>query len=151
MPQASLDKILKTLEQRLLIKTVRSVGSKTKKLYLLYDITPAKELTGGPWYTDQEFDHEFVEALCKFILQLIQFQVSTDIATISDRVVKSGLTTVELSAEELEIVLETLIFDGKVEKVCRSFYLMCRFGTCFRYPDSGLKVNPSFSIESRSR
>ena len=28
---------------------------------MLFDVEPAKEITGGPWYTDQEFDHEFVE------------------------------------------------------------------------------------------
>lgn len=44
--QQNLDKILKLLEQKLLIKTVRSIGSKTKKLYMLYDVTPAKEITG---------------------------------------------------------------------------------------------------------
>ncbi len=47
--QQVLTKILKQLEQRNLLKTVRSVASKSKKLYMLFDMVPAKELTGGPW------------------------------------------------------------------------------------------------------
>lgn len=47
--QQVLTKILKQLEQRNLLKTVRSVTSKSKKLYMIYDMVPAKELTGGPW------------------------------------------------------------------------------------------------------
>jgi DNA-directed RNA polymerase III subunit RPC6 len=117
IPQQSLDKILKLLEQRLLIKTVRSIGSKTKKLYMLYDIMPAKEITGGPWYTDQEFDHEFVAALSSFILQFIQSQKMVDAPTINIRVKKSGISTVELTLDELELVLQTLIYDGKIEEV----------------------------------
>eukprot|EP01040_Poterioochromonas_malhamensis_P021641 gene21641-26154_t len=57
--QNTLTKTLKILEQRNLIKSVRSVVSKSKKLYMVFDMVPAKEITGGPWYSDQEFDHDF--------------------------------------------------------------------------------------------
>lgn len=117
LPQQALDKNIKLLEQRLLIKNVRSVGSKTKKLYMLYELAPAKEITGGPWYTDQEFDHEFVEALRSFILQVVCAQGKTDLQTISQAVKRSGISTVDLAEEELEMVLSTLIYDGKLEEV----------------------------------
>jgi DNA-directed RNA polymerase III subunit RPC6 len=78
---------------------------------------PAKEITGGPWYTDQEFDHEFVAALSSFILQFIQSQKMVDAPTINIRVKKSGISTVELTLDELELVLQTLIYDGKIEEV----------------------------------
>jgi len=48
LPQA-LKKILKNLEGRQLIKSTSSISSKTRKLYLLFDLEPAKEITGGPW------------------------------------------------------------------------------------------------------
>ena len=66
IPQMTLTKTLKILEQRSLIKSVRSVVSKSKKLYVLFDVVPAKSVTGGPWYSDQEFDHEFVSELSNF-------------------------------------------------------------------------------------
>jgi hypothetical protein len=53
IPQQTLTKTLKILEQRNLVKFVRAVTSKSKKLYMLYDMIPAKDITGGPWYTDQ--------------------------------------------------------------------------------------------------
>jgi DNA-directed RNA polymerase III subunit RPC6 len=53
IPQQTLTKTLKILEQRNLVKFVRAVTSKSKKLYMLYDLVPAKDITGGPWYTDQ--------------------------------------------------------------------------------------------------
>lgn len=36
---------------------------------------PAKEITGGPWYTDQEFDYEFVKHLSSYVLSYVKEQV----------------------------------------------------------------------------
>ncbi|KAL0019133.1 hypothetical protein WJX79_006207 [Trebouxia sp. C0005] len=40
---------------------------------MLYDLEPAREITGGAWYTDQDYDSEFIQVLqtqCfKFIKQ----------------------------------------------------------------------------------
>lgn len=92
--QHNLTKILKILEQRLLIKSVRSVVSKSKKLYMIYEASPAKEITGGPWYSDQEFDSEFVEALSNFIVQTVKANKMLDLTGISDKVRISGISTV---------------------------------------------------------
>ncbi|CAN0542738.1 unnamed protein product, partial [Scytosiphon promiscuus] len=35
---------------------------------------PAKEITGGPWYTDQEFDYEFVKHLSTYVLSYVKEQ-----------------------------------------------------------------------------
>ena len=95
MTQHNLTKILKILEQRSLIKSVRSVVSKSKKLYMIYEATPAKEITGGPWYSDQQdFDGEFVEALSNFIVQTIKANKILDLTGISDKVRISGISTV---------------------------------------------------------
>jgi DNA-directed RNA polymerase III subunit RPC6 len=40
--QATLTKIFKQLETRRLIKPIKAITAKTKKLYMLYDLTPAK-------------------------------------------------------------------------------------------------------------
>ena len=45
-----------------------------------------------------------------------------DAETIAERVKKSGISTVELSADELELVLQTLVYDGKIEEV--SFHII---------------------------
>lgn len=115
--QQILTKTLKTLEQRNLIKSVRSVSSKSKKLYMLFDLVPAKDITGGPWYTDQEFDSEFIDELCRFIVQFVRAQGIVGLGSISERVRISGISKVELSLEELGLVLQTLVYDGKLEEV----------------------------------
>jgi DNA-directed RNA polymerase III subunit RPC6 len=97
IPQHSLTKTLKILEQRLLIKSVRSVVSKSKKLYMVYDTVPAKEITGGPWYSDQEFDHEFVQELGSFIVQVVKNLGMADLPTIHDKVRISGISKVFLN------------------------------------------------------
>lgn len=97
IPQHQLAKTLKTLEQRNLIKSVRSITSKSKKLYMLFDAVPAKDITGGPWYTDQEFDHEFIEGLYAFVLQLVQSAGMASIDVICERVRISGVAKVCIS------------------------------------------------------
>ena len=117
IPQQTLTKTLKILEQRNLIKNVRSVVSKTKKFYMLFSATPAKELTGGPWYTDQEFDHAFVEDLCKMIIGIVKQQTVSDAGAILSRLVSTGIIEAGcLSLEDVETVMQMLVFDGRLEE-----------------------------------
>lgn len=97
IPQHNLTKTLKILEQRNLVKAVRSVSSKSKKLYMLFDTVPAKDITGGPWYTDQEFDHEFIDELYRFIVQYVKIEGMATLSTICDRVRISGISKVRTS------------------------------------------------------
>ena len=42
---------------------------------MLAHLDPSVELTGGPWYTDNELDTEFIKLLCGTCLRLIQEKV----------------------------------------------------------------------------
>jgi hypothetical protein len=75
LSQIQMQKVLKTLEMRKLIKAVKSVASKNRKVYMLYELEPSKELTGGAWYTEQEFDAEFIEVLRDHCLKFILHKV----------------------------------------------------------------------------
>lgn len=96
--QQVLNKTLKILEQRKLIKSVRSVMSKSKKLYMLYDLEPSKEVSGGPWYTDQDFDIDFVERLSEDIVNFIRKQNIADLNAISNYIRISGISKVSVTA-----------------------------------------------------
>ncbi len=61
---------------------------------MLYDVIPAKEITGGPWYSDQEFDHEFVGELGNFIVQVVKNIGMADLNTILEKVRISGISKV---------------------------------------------------------
>lgn len=64
---------------------------------MLYDVSPAKEITGGPWYSDQEFDHEFVNELGNFIVQVVRSPPGVmDLNTICDKVRISGISKVKM-------------------------------------------------------
>jgi hypothetical protein len=34
-----------------------------KKVYMLYNLEPDRSVTGGSWYTEQDFDSEFVDLI----------------------------------------------------------------------------------------
>ncbi|XP_022251985.1 DNA-directed RNA polymerase III subunit RPC6-like isoform X2 [Limulus polyphemus] len=91
------NKVLKSLEGKKLIKAVKSVSASKKKVYMLYNLEPDRSITGGAWYSDQDFESEFVEVLNQQCFKFLQQKVT-------------------LSAEDIEAILDTLIYDGKVEK-----------------------------------
>jgi len=117
LQQVQINKILKTLEGKRLIKSVKSVASKTRKVYMLYDLEPHVDITGDIWYSESEIDSEFIAILNRqcytFILQ--KGYVSSEEVTAWVR--KSGLSKVELRIENIQSILDTLIYDGKIETI----------------------------------
>ena len=61
--QTQLNKVLKSLEAKKLIKAVKCVNATKKRVYMLYNLEPDRSVTGGAWYSDQDFESEFVEIL----------------------------------------------------------------------------------------
>ncbi|KAK6344711.1 34-kDa subunit of RNA polymerase III (C) [Orbilia javanica] len=135
-----LTRCLKTLENHRYIKSIKSVKFPTRKIYMLWDLTPTIEVTGGPWFTDAELDADFINALLvaieRFVTSrsfpkqragagaagvLIPFEAGyTGYPTLSDItqwVKNSNLTEVELSEADIKALLEVLVYDGKLEKV----------------------------------
>eukprot|EP00983_Pelagomonas_calceolata_P107177 1159315-Pelagomonas_calceolata.AAC.7 len=49
LPQPHITKILKTLEARKLVKSVKNVNNPSRKVYMAYELEPSRELTGGAW------------------------------------------------------------------------------------------------------
>lgn len=117
--QQALNKIFKTLETRFLIKPVKSVTAKAKKLYMLYELNPAKEITGGAWYTDMEFDHEFIHEIRTFILHCIKninHGRGASLDDIAGKVQDANISRVRLSREDLEQLVNALVYDSLVER-----------------------------------
>mmetsp|Transcript_20527 Transcript_20527/g.31145 ORF Transcript_20527/g.31145 Transcript_20527/m.31145 type:complete len:323 (+) Transcript_20527:99-1067(+) len=117
--QQALNKIFKNLESRKLIKPVKSVTAKAKKLYMLYDLQPAKEVTGGPWYTELEFDHEFVAELRTFIMHCVRRLNGgrgVGLKEISGKMIEANVSRVQLSLSEVQQLIQTLAFDYMIEQ-----------------------------------
>eukprot|EP00877_Chromochloris_zofingiensis_P008185 jgi/Chrzof1/361/Cz01g13040.t1 len=49
LAQPQITKILKALEGRHLIKSVKNVNNPSRKLYMLAELEPSREITGGAW------------------------------------------------------------------------------------------------------
>ncbi|XP_012942278.1 DNA-directed RNA polymerase III subunit RPC6 isoform X2 [Aplysia californica] len=133
-----LNKILKNLESKKLIKAVKSVNASKRKVYMLYNLEPDQSVTGGPWYSASEFESEFVEILNaqahKFLQQrAIDAQkvyvdepwtrLQASYATAEDvlkYITNLGISKVNLSLKDMEAILDTLIYDGKIELSART-------------------------------
>mmetsp|Transcript_17933 Transcript_17933/g.34150 ORF Transcript_17933/g.34150 Transcript_17933/m.34150 type:complete len:336 (+) Transcript_17933:92-1099(+) len=117
--QQALNKIFKALETRRLIKQVKSVNAKAKKLYMLYELQPSTELTGGVWYSDLEFDHEFISELRGFLMQCLRRLHNGRGCTITEilrTMEQANVSKVKLNEENVQQLMQTLLFDHLVEE-----------------------------------
>ena len=135
----ALNKTLKSLETKKLIKSVPSVNANKKKVYMLFDLEPDRTITGGAWYSGKEFESEFVEILneqCYYYLKEIKqkanenssgkFNLNDPLARrtssyatvkeIRDYIKNLGISKVDLSSDDIETILNTLVYDGKAER-----------------------------------
>ncbi|TFY71775.1 hypothetical protein EVG20_g1229 [Dentipellis fragilis] len=141
--QTVIDRCLKSLVQKQLIKAVKGVDkNRTRKIYMMAHLEPSVELTGGPWYTDSELDTEFIKLLCSACLRFIKDRSfpkqknsddvpasSLPLYSISDApayptatqitgfLSKSKITETQLTEDHVEMLLNVLILDGDVEKI----------------------------------
>ncbi|KAF9781359.1 RNA polymerase Rpc34 subunit-domain-containing protein [Thelephora terrestris] len=136
--QTVIDRCIKTLTQKQLIKAVKSVKHPTRKIYMLSHLDPSVELTGGPWYTDNELDTEFIKLLCNACLRLIQdktfpkrrtnqpqpalYPISSppeypNAKNVLQFLKQSRITETPLSVEHVESLLNVLVLDGEIERI----------------------------------
>ncbi|XP_063242391.1 DNA-directed RNA polymerase III subunit RPC6 isoform X2 [Bacillus rossius redtenbacheri] len=128
-----LNKVLKALEGKKLIKAVKSVSASKKKVYMLYNLEPDRSVTGGAWYCDQDFEAEFVDVLNQQCYRFLQQKAGVtldskggplaarNMAYASSKDVwrfisELGISKVQLSVDDMETILDTLVYDGKVER-----------------------------------
>lgn len=142
LSEVQMKKVLKTLESKKLIKQLKAVGSQKKRVYMLFNLEPDQSVTGGPWFTDQEYESEFVDVLMQQCYKFLQAaatratpasafgdMMATDIDPIAKRnaamtsstdvwdfINKLGVSRVQLTVEHIEMLLSALVYDGKVEK-----------------------------------
>jgi DNA-directed RNA polymerase III subunit RPC6 len=114
--QQALNKIFKVLESKRLIKPVKTVNS--KKVYMLFDLTPAKDITGGPWYTELEFDHEFIAEMRNFLMTCVKRLnngLGVTLTEINDKMIESKVSKVQLSMDDIQQLMQTLAYDHLIE------------------------------------
>ncbi|KAI9823273.1 MAG: 34-kDa subunit of RNA polymerase III (C) [Phylliscum demangeonii] len=69
--QSIVDKSLKNLQSKGLVRQIKNVKYPARKVYILASLTPSEDVTGGPWFTDGELDTEFIQQLCNILAHFI--------------------------------------------------------------------------------
>ncbi|KAF8580645.1 hypothetical protein K439DRAFT_1636889, partial [Ramaria rubella] len=143
--QTVINRCLKSLEQKGLIKAVKSVKYPTRKIYMMSHLEPSVEVTGGPWYSENELDTEFIKMLASACLRFIQdksypkssfswengapsasaaplFPISQSSSYPTSKMIhnwlqKSRLSEQELGVEHVEMLLDVLVYDGEIERL----------------------------------
>lgn len=69
-----LDRVYKSLENRGLIKPMKSVKHPQRKMYIRAELTPSEEATGGTWFNDGRLDIGMIEAVTSAIEAYCSFQ-----------------------------------------------------------------------------
>ncbi|VDO29427.1 unnamed protein product [Haemonchus placei] len=133
LSQIQLRKVLKSLEQKKLIKNIKAVGT-TKKCYMLYDLEPDTSLTGGTFYSDQQLDAELIHTLVNVCIGYIHsrrkqatdnhpddFSMQKELSCvrpqeIADFILEKRVLNVTITVEDVERILEVAILDGAIER-----------------------------------
>lgn len=112
--------IVDRLMARRLVKEVKSVQARNKRIYILAELDPSPQHTGGPWYNDdQQYDIEFIDALYAQILAFLKRR--THVAYTSVHQVTTYLASIKLCNEPLAVhdirtLMTTMLYDGVIEQ-----------------------------------
>lgn len=132
-----LNKILKNLENKKLIKAVKSVNASKKKVYMLYNLEPDRSVTGGAWYQDSDFEAEFVDVLNQQCLRFLQMKRENarkskegplaiqrlsccSVAEVHKFISELGISKITLDEDDLETILKTVVYDGRAQRMLQS-------------------------------
>ncbi|CEF65663.1 DNA-directed RNA polymerase III subunit RPC6 [Strongyloides ratti] len=133
LAQTQMRRVLKMLEQKKIVKSVKAVGT-TKKCYMLSDLEADSSLTGGTFFSDQQLDTQFIQTLVQVCVQMLltkrksaEANNPTDFFTarensfvkvseVNNYIKRAGVSRIPLVESDVESILEVAVLDGKAEK-----------------------------------
>ncbi|KAH9411524.1 RNA polymerase Rpc34 [Ordospora pajunii] len=130
MPHTLIGKVLRSMETKRIIKSVKCLKN-NRKMYVLYDETPSEEITGGTWFHDNDVDFECVSKILEVVLlylekntvsedglTLPEYEANPTLDDILEYIRKMNILSIPLKRGDLEVIADILVFDGKAEKLC---------------------------------
>ncbi|KAK2195692.1 bifunctional RNA-binding domain superfamily/YbiA-like superfamily/Forkhead-associated (FHA) domain/RNA polymerase Rpc34/NADAR/RNA recognition motif domain/SMAD-FHA domain superfamily/Winged helix DNA-binding domain superfamily/RNA polymerase Rpc34-like/Nucleotide-binding alpha-beta plait domain superfamily/Winged helix-like DNA-binding domain superfamily [Babesia duncani] len=97
-----------------LIKPVTDIHHKNRKLYMLSELDPAIEITGGSFYVNGEFHEQLVEHIQEQIGAFLVKNQGSTIHQIAQHLKSSGKLVGELLQEDVLAIVNSLVFEDKV-------------------------------------
>ncbi|KAK3408855.1 hypothetical protein EUGRSUZ_J01004 [Eucalyptus grandis] len=115
LPDNVVDKSLKSLLSKGLIKEVVNVQFKGRKHYLASEFEPSPELTGGKWYNEEgRLESEFINFLKDQCLKHIRNLKIATVDMVADTIQRSRVLKVEYSSHEIGDIVRALVLDNDV-------------------------------------
>jgi len=117
----TITRVTQELLKRNLIKEVKSVQNRTRKVFMLIDVEPAKEVSGGTWYQDGVFAEGWVNGLREQCREHMS-QNSDRLVTLDDLYDKISSqpiagATKSATKENVEAIMRTLELEEEVHVV----------------------------------
>ncbi|XP_021609496.1 DNA-directed RNA polymerase III subunit RPC6 [Manihot esculenta] len=114
LPDNVVNKSLKVLQAKNLIKEVVNIQNKGRKHYMATEFEPSKEITGGTWYVEGNLDTEFIQILKEQCTkQIYKLKVAT-LEGITDSIKRSGVLNVELTKQQIDEIVKALVLDNEI-------------------------------------
>lgn len=114
LPNNVVDKSLKSLCSKGLIKEVVTVWSKSRKHFLASEFEPSSEITGGKWYDQGTLDTEFINFLKDQCLKHIRNMKIATVDMVANAVRRSRVLKNDCSSQEIGEIVRALILDNDV-------------------------------------
>lgn len=135
MPHNLVGKVLRSMENKRMIKSVKCLKN-NRKVYVLYDQTPSEEITGGAWFHDNDVDTECVRRVLEIVKLfldratvrgdgLVEYDKNPSLEEIMEYIRGLKILSIPLRLSDLKTLVDVLVFDGKAERLCDGD--MCRY------------------------
>nr|XP_034893372.1 DNA-directed RNA polymerase III subunit RPC6-like isoform X1 [Populus alba] len=141
LPDNVVNKSLKALTVKNLIKEVVNIQNKGRKHFMATEFEPSKEITGGAWYLEGSLDTEFIESLRQLCKRQIEKKGVATLEEVTDMINSYPAFNVEVTKQQIDEILRTLILDNAVMEVKSNGmgeFASIPFGkVCYRYISKG--------------
>ncbi|KAL8475128.1 hypothetical protein ACS0TY_031523 [Phlomoides rotata] len=117
LPDLTVNKSLKSLLAKNLIKEVKNIQNKSGKHYMGVEFEPSKEISGGDFYTDGKLDVEFIKMLKRFCLRQIKSRKVATVEGILTDLKKHNVVTFDISSQQVSEILESMVLENEIMEV----------------------------------
>lgn len=117
LPDNVVNKSIKSLEAKKLIKEVKNIQFKGKKHYMAAEFEPSKEVSGGVWYAEGALDKGLIDALKRFCLRIVCSQKVATADGLCSILNKNKVTTFDCSQQQVVEILNSMVLDNQIMEV----------------------------------
>ncbi len=108
-----INKLIGSMEGKGLVKPIKSIQGRRKKVYMLAELEPSVEVTGGIWR--EESNTGLIDVMYEKCLEYIGRQGTASRKEVVLHIKGLGLGETDIKEENVQEILNILLFDDKIE------------------------------------